>query len=336
MRKIITFTPLLVIAVINSANAVAAPATLPLTVMPALGATSWEVTNTGGTTLGTAFTGACDDTAGFAINDATSASGDIDAYDYAYSIWVNGVIFEAPDPVDLTGNTVTAGPMVMSGLNVSVEYSFSDMVQAGRIRAIFQNPTGNPVNISVDIPVNLGSGGATVIEATSSGDAVFNAADRWVVTSDGVPAGDPANTTVLWGAGAAVMPSSVTTTVFGCGGTEGVGATFDITIPANSTRQLMLFAGLGDVTGMGNTVAGAVANATMFDDNDTIDPSLLAGIPDGDLGDIINWAFRVGKGGSSCSLGPTITSARQAGDLWLLLAGLLALGLWRARRRIDQ
>ncbi len=327
--KIIT---LLLLMLGGASIAVAAPASLPLNVTPGLGVTSWNVTNTGGTSSGLAFSGTCNQTAGFTIEDATSADGSSDAYDFAHSIWVDGVIFDAPDPVDLTGNTVTAGPVVMSGLDVTMEYAFSDVVQAGRIRAIFTNPTSSPIDITVDMAMNSGAAPFT-IEGTSSRDTVFDAGDRWVVTSDGGP-NDPVNTTVLWGQRAAAPPSTVTTTVFDCVGTEGIGVSFNISIPANSTRQLLFFAGLGDMRGLGNTVAGALTNAAMFDVYLDIDPSLLAGIANSELGEILNWELRPNKPGSghACSLGSATASAWKAGDLWLLLTFISCLGLWRLRR----
>ncbi len=334
MKKIIKFIAFTALAVAGQSAAIAADATLPQLVAPGPGVTSWDIRNTGGTD-GSAFVGGCDETPGLSIIDATSANGSTDAYDYAYSIWVDGVVFDAPDPVDLTGNTITAGPVVMSDLNVSVEYAFSNVVQAGRIRAIFDNPTLNPITVTVDMPVNLGSGIDTVIEATSSGDAVFTTADRWVVTSDGDPPGEAVNTTVLWGPGATVTPSFVTSSVFSCIGSQGIGASFEITVPARDTRALMFFAGLGDIVGLDNTVAGAIANAAMFNNNGTIDASLLAGITDAELVEIVNWAIvpaRTG-GGGRCSIANPAGSAWQAGDMWLLLAFAACLGLWRMRCR---
>ena len=341
MLKRITIIASLLLVAGNSSVAVGAPASLPLSVMPGVGATNWVVSNTGGTSSGSAFSGICDRTSGFTIETATSADGSSGAYDFAHSMWVNGAIFDAPASVDLTGNTVTAGPVPMWGLDVSMEYAFSDVVQGGRIRARFTNPTFFPIDITVEMPMNSGASPFT-IQATSSGDTVFTTADRWVVTSEGDPPNDPVNTTVLWGQRAAVTPSFVTETVFGCGGVDGIGVTFDITIPANSTRQLLFFAGLGDMVGLNNTVTGAITNAAMFDINADIDPSLLAGIPTAELREIMNWQLSTtsaggGSGGhTACSLGPVTASAWKAGDAWVLLALIAGLGLWRFRHRSGQ
>jgi hypothetical protein len=273
MKKIITSITFLIFVVVSSSSALAAPAALPQSIAPAgLGALNWEVTNTGGTSSGDAFSGICDQTSGLTISDATSADGSADAYDNAYSIWVDGAVFDPSGSVDLTGNTILAGPSVMSGLNVSVEYAFSDVVQAGRVRVILSNPTLDAIDATVDMAINSGASAFTV-ESTSSGDAVFDAGDSWVVTSDGGP-NDPVSTTVLWGPQASVLPA-VTTAVFGCGGDDGIGATFNVSVPRETTRQLLFFTGVGDIVGVGNTVAGATANATMFDVYSGIDSARL-------------------------------------------------------------
>lgn len=68
----------------------------------------------------------------------------------------------------------------MSGLDVTLQYHFSDTIEAGRILASFANPTGSPISVQVDIPNNFGSDGNTTIVTTSSGDTTFDTADGWV------------------------------------------------------------------------------------------------------------------------------------------------------------
>jgi len=300
--------------------------------MPGFGPLEWNIENDGSSNA-TAFTGFCKSLPGLTIDDARSDNGDTNAFDTAYTIYVNGTSFVAPNPSDLTGTTFTAGPVSMSGLNVTVEYHFSDTIQAARIRVILQNPTAVNNNPSINIALNLGSDAGTVIEATSSGDLLYTSADRWVITSDGLPL-TPVNTTVVYGPGAVrEVPFFTTTTVCGDPEPTGVGFTFNILVPANTTRQLMFFAGLGDIAGPGNTITGAIANVTMFDNNNSIDPSLLAGIPAGDLGEILNWAFTTfvalgGGGGGGCTL-----ASRYALDPTLWLYVLIAAAFLGRRRR---
>ncbi|MEN8106439.1 MAG: JDVT-CTERM domain-containing protein [Pseudomonadota bacterium] len=277
------------------------------------GVTEWDISNAGGTSSGDAFIGSCDGSVGLAIDDATSANGSGDAYDTAWQVFIDSQIFEAPDPVGITGNVMTAGPAMVgvANLPVTVEYLFSDTVQAARIRVLFENTSGNDINITVEVPVNFGSDAATTLEATSSGDLVFGIDDRWIVTSDGAPAGDAVNTTVIFGPDNPVeLPTAVTNTVCDSSGTEGAGMTFEIKIPANSIRALMFFAGLGSIEGITNTIIGAINSAAMFDDTDNIDPSLIGDLDPTELDQILNWRFiREGKvkvssggGGGGCSL----------------------------------
>ena len=112
-------------------------------------------------------------------------------------------------------------------------------------------------------------------------DTTFTTADRWLVTSDGGPPSDPVNTTVFYGPGGE-QPASVTQEV--CDTTsQGAEVAFDITVPQASTRCLMLFACLADITGTDNTIAGALAAAPLFNSNDTIPGDLLSGLSETQL-----------------------------------------------------
>jgi hypothetical protein len=284
----------LVFITVGARGASAAPVALPQDVAIGPGSTSWGITNTGGTSTGGPFTGDCDDSPGFTITDARAADGHGDAYDNAWSPFVNGTIFSPGGTVDLTGNVLTAGPVNMSGLNVTYQLRFSSTAQLARLKVYFANPTAADIAATVQVPINFGSDAGTVVRATSSGDTTVTTADRWVVTSDAGPS-DPVNTTVMYGPGApAVIPSSGTQTVFDCSATNGIGATFNITVPALSGRSLMFFAGLGDIAGTGNTIAGAISNAANFNSNatlTTLDPTLLADLTSEQRLEILNWDF---------------------------------------------
>jgi hypothetical protein len=217
-------------------------------------------------------------------------------------------------------------------LPVTVEYLFSGTLQAARIRYIFENTSANPIKIRVDVPVNFGSDNATTIAATSTGDLVFDENDRWLVTSDGIPPVRPVNTTVLFGTdNPPVVPDAATATVFACGDLgEGAGVTFNIEIPSKSTRSLMFFAGLGDIQGQDNTVAGAIAGVGMFDDPATIDDSLVGDLTNTEWDETLNWRLirqgAVGVGGGSGGGGCTLQAERPYDPLFpLLLAGVVFL-----------
>ena len=74
-------------------------------------------------------------------------------------------------------------------------------------------------------------------------------------------------------------------------GDEGVGAEFDLNVPEQSTRCLMFFACLGDITGVDNTIAGALADAPLFNSNDTIPGDLLRELSKRQLTECVNWDF---------------------------------------------
>ena len=227
---------------LTAAGAQAAPVSLPQTVITGLG-TTWFVQNGAGS--GTAFAGDCD-ASGFHINDATSTTGDGDMYDDAFGIWIDDVAFSAPDPVDLTGNTITAGPASLSGLNVTVAYEFSDSIEAVRSTVTLENPSGSAISVGLDIANNFGSDSSTTIVDTSSGDTVFTTTDTWVVTWD---TSSEINTTAITTPGGGLTPDSVTDTVFNCAGSQGFGASYTVNVPAASSLSLVFSGGIAEIDG---------------------------------------------------------------------------------------
>ena len=285
------------------------------TITTALGS-DWDIDLDGGTDGG-AFTGGCDGSPGLTIQDARSADGDGDMYDNAWGIWVDGTPF-APAAINVNGNQVTAGPESLSGLDVSMEYLFSDVIEAGRTLVTFTNPTGSPITVSVDVPANFGSDSSTTIVTTSSGDTSFTTADGWVITWD---TGSEINTSVFQGPNASVTPELVTEAVYTCSSVDGLGATFDLTIPAGGTQALMFFMGIAEIDGTGSTdTANAEANAQQFSDFGTIDTSLTGDLTQQQLDQIVNWT---GQG-----TGPAPSVSVPAVSNWsLLILIMLMLGV---------
>jgi len=318
------------------------PITLPVTITNALGTQLSNIGDTGGTTTGAAFTGSCGGLPGLTIQDASSADGSSDAYDNAWQLWIDGAVFSSGVNAiqDITGRKITAGPVTLSGLNVTHQIYLSDTLEVARILASFHNPTGSPINTMVEVPVNFGSDGSTTVEGTSSGDAVFDVNDRWAVTSDGAPASDPVNTTVLYGPGApGVVPTSVTQTLFSCAGTEGIGATFDFTIPAGGTSSLLFFAGLGSIDNSATNDIGTalVQAAAIWDaEQSLIDAGLLDDLTQAQLNQIRNWAFAPrGPGPDGDPLcGNLIPVGGPHAGWGLAIVSLMLLGIWLVRRRV--
>ena len=273
-------------------GSLAANVSTPLSVTTPFGA-QWDVSNQNysGDPSGAVFN----------ISDA-SFGGASDAYDSGWLVSVNGTYFSATT-VDLEGTSVSAPSSSMSGLNVSVKYYFAPNSAVARILVTLQNPTAAPIAASVGTATNFGSDSGTTLQMTSSGDNSLTTGDRWLVTSDGGPS-DPVNTSVLYGPGVvAEVPTAYSSAVHNGAGNQGIAATFDLSVPAGQTQTLLFFAGLGNITSVGNTVAGAIAAAGNFNNNNTIAGEWLQGLSQSEIDQVVNWnpAGLVGTPTTTCA-----------------------------------
>ena len=273
---------------LSAGFATAAPVPSNQNIATGFGSTQWFVGEFGATSGGP-FGGSCSGGGpGLAISDACGPTGASDAYDIAWSIWVNGAVYSAGPTVDLTGTTYTAPVSVMSGLNVSVQYHFVPEDAVARILVSLENAGASAVATTLQVSNNWGSDGGTVVRATSSGDTTVATDDRWIITSDGGPS-DPVNLSVMYGDGAGVTPSSYVTTLFNCAGPQGLGTTFNLNVPAGQTQRLMFFAGLGGVMENNNLVASAQASASFFTDLGSLEPNWIGDLSQAELDSIVNW-----------------------------------------------
>ena len=254
------------------------PATLPVTLSG--GGASWTIDDAGGTAAGVA-----DGSPGLRIDDATlDASGRTDVFDGGGVVVVNGTPLVAPAAVTVTGQSLAAGPVAVGGLNVTVEYAAAAASPTLRTLVTLTNPGAAPVTVPVQWLSNLGSDVGTAVAGTSSGDATFDAADRWVVTDDADPTGGtPAVLHVLAGLGA--LPDAVSRTVFENAGTQGVRADYAVTVPAGGSRSLLFFHQIRDDR------AAKLAAATGFDGNPPAGGDLLARLTAAQLATVANWDF---------------------------------------------
>jgi len=224
-----------------------------------------------------------------------------DAFDDAYVLYVNGVQYSPPGII--AGTNIPFGYQgavaTMSGLDVASRYIVSQTLSSMTNLVQFSNPTGSSITATITLAHNFGSDGGTIVRGTSSGDTTIDTSDHWVVTSDGGPS-DPVNLSVLAGPGLVpISPISVSTNPFGCAGTEGLQYDWSLTVPAGATKSLLFVGGLGDVVAPGNTVAGSLAVAAMFNDDSNFLPGgpladVLTGITNAELATVQNWNFVVG------------------------------------------
>lgn len=252
------------------------------------GSSSWTIEDVLVTSNGLPTGGSCTDGpagSGASIDDASLAV-QSDAFDEAGTLWINNA--RVGGILTQNGNTVTFAAQSLFGLNTSLQYYIASGSATARILLTLQNTGGSTITVPVDYLTNSGADGGTVYKGTSSGDTGFTTADRWVVSDEaGDGGGDPANTTVIAGPGSpAVTPSSVSTTVFDCAGTEGVRATFNLTVGAGQTRSLLFFQQLNPTT------TAALANAPLFfNTNPPQGGDLLAGLTSAQLAQVANWNF---------------------------------------------
>jgi hypothetical protein len=262
------------------------PSPLTLPAAPTFSGIQWHIANN---TDGIPLAGT-----GLGITDATQtagAGGHSDAYDGAFVLSVNGVVFKNPDAiVDLTGSTVTSDPVVLSGLTTTVEYFFSTSSPTIRALYSFKNPSSSPITASLRWNSDLGSDASTIIETTTNGNNTLEASDRWLITSDAAPFNDPVLTWVRSGPGTiqAVPNTERTPSVLNGGALDKYVERFDVTVPAGHTRRLMFFSQLH------STVAEAQSAVSVFDSNASLTAAgLLAGLSNDQLAEIVNWDFPV-------------------------------------------
>jgi hypothetical protein len=264
----------------------------------------WTIVNDDGTLNGTPTGGGGPDAGadcpspqlpGLAVEEGdwnTTGSSQGDAFDGGLLFFVNNQEVVAPtnwdvqaDPSNPTLNRVlTSGPTSTGGLNTTVEYRALPNQQVLRSTVTLSNPGSTPMTVPFAVATNFGSDGNTTVHGTSNGDAVFNDADRWVVTSDNGSSPDAVNTSVLAGPGQiAAAPTATSMTVFDCSGAQGVQATYHVTVPAGGTSALMFFNELSD------TPVNALGTAARFNANPGATDELLLGLSDAQRASIVNW-----------------------------------------------
>jgi len=247
----------------------------------------WVIDDDGGTDTET-LSGICDGSPGFTVADAFLDGLVADAYDFGQTVWIDDVQFMAEGTTKVGARTVSAGPLSMSGLAVSVQYAAMESTATLRTLIGFSNPSGDDIVTKVQLSTNVTTDAQTFFGPTSSGDNNFNIVDRWVMTRRNVtPLLAPVITHVNRGVGGVVpTATSVSTTSFQCPATQaqGITVTFDITVPAGETRYLLFFNSLAP------SLAAAQATAKIFA-SPPPHGDLLFGLLPEQLLSILNWKF---------------------------------------------
>jgi hypothetical protein len=253
---------------------------------------TWDIRNDVGTDPATPM-GTCGlGFPGMSVVEAVLVANNVnrpDAFDGAFALWVNDERFVAPDAVDVTDQVLSAGPVALSGLQVTVEYRAMQSTPTIRALLTFENPTNAPIEVPFVLGTNLGSDAKTELR----GKALPS--DNWHVTSDSdTDPGDPVvlmvssgpepfGTSDVFAIGERFATGDET---FTCGGTKD-GRQFDgvLFVPAGQTVRLLQFARLA-----GTNAEGVNAGA-LFDDNPSLDDELMEGITADESLSIVNWSF---------------------------------------------
>jgi hypothetical protein len=131
------------------------------------------------------------------------------AYDYAYRVFVDHVVFSAQPEYALSevdGRQFVFGPASYSGLLITRKFfvppaNSGDTLGFMRIQEILTNPTESPITVDVGVWSNFGANPARPI-ATSSGDTLLAVGDTWLQTDDESPSnGTPSLLHMFDGAG---------------------------------------------------------------------------------------------------------------------------------------
>lgn len=168
--------------------------------------------------------------------------GDVDAYDTAYVLEVNGTVYTAGGAAattSLAGRQLEMAEVTMGTLRVKrIVYVPPTVGTYARFLDVVSNPGTAPVNVTLRIRGNLGSDSSTVTTGSSSGDMLVSVADNWFATDDGTdPGGDTPTAHVAQGGGGSLQ----TATMVSLSGQDFFWE-FAVTVPAGGRVAILSFA----------------------------------------------------------------------------------------------
>lgn len=236
------------------------------------------------------------DEATYDVDDATERGSMSDAFDGGLLFTIDGEQVVAPETWDVesegegegaVARALTNGPVRVGGVDTVVEYRAMRTQQVLRSMLWLTNPGEEPVTVSIGMLTNVGADEDNLVVGSSDGDTEVTDSDRWVVTSDQVETPyDPVVTHVLGGPGAVVAPpSAVTTEVFDCSTTDGIGATYAVTLPGGAQRGLMF---LNELSPTNNS---ALEDAARFSEDPATTSELISDFTSEERSRIVNWNF---------------------------------------------
>ncbi len=217
--------------------------------------------------------------------DLSINNGSNDAYDDGQNVrfgiqggtqvqYAGSTVFQSADGRTLEGSADTS----IAGLSFNRRLFISDDQGFARYLETITNTSAVDQTVTITVFGNLGSDGFTSVQTTSSGDASFDANDRFVISDDSADGNGGSDPTMLHhfeGADGAVSASDA-----GITGLDNYNFTFTLDLAAGESRSILHFAA------QSGNFAEAQAKATAFD---ALDSSLLTGLSNAELSQIANF-----------------------------------------------
>ena len=219
------------------------------------------------------------------VDDGESLN-DSDAYDGGMILYVNNRVFvDDNDQGNEVGQQLQVGPRRLSGVKVTRTDRALATSPTLRDLISFKNGTRKAIVLQIRIENDYGADGDEVVRASSTGpDLSFQINDRWLLVADDAAVPSDALVTNAWyGKSARKNLVNVTNDVPNADGC--VGVSYRISIPAKSTRHLLLFAQLAD----SDDFTAARNRAQNSFDRNRLPASLLVGLSSGVKNNVLNW-----------------------------------------------
>jgi hypothetical protein len=220
------------------------------------------------------------------IEDAElTSNGTDDAYDEFWALTVGGTDYVPSEDVVISSGSgshsrLTASTVEIAGLEVTQEFIACCDDPTLAVLVTLHNPGGAEISVPLTVAGNVGSDDSTTVEATATGDATFDADDRWLVTDGDV--GDPINTFMFFGPG---TPQSRATSA-SLGGEDGddIEVSFQATVPAGATQRYLFFSRLSESV---QQATDGIAHL------DSLAAGGSCGLTGEDLAGVVNWQPQV-------------------------------------------
>ncbi|MBX2797481.1 MAG: collagen-like protein [Myxococcales bacterium] len=195
------------------------------------------------------------------LDDGRAPSGQPNACDDCYQLFVDDVIYPGTGGDLEDGTELLLGPATLSGLQVVRKVWADSVAPTARYTELLRNNGAKDVTVDVSLRHDLGADDQALVDATSSGDGTGDAKDAWVTFTDTVKLGGSPIVGFWFGSADAV-------TVDLAADTQLVVDYTSVLVPAGQTVSIVHFAGIFDdprTPVVDSVMDGVGSNGSMFD-----------------------------------------------------------------------